>query len=63
MRCDVGLAERAERIILVLVATGFAGLGVDVALPLGLWLLAAASAVTVVQRLVEVRRQSELTAP
>jgi CDP-diacylglycerol--glycerol-3-phosphate 3-phosphatidyltransferase len=62
LRCDVGLAERAERLILVLLGTLFAGLGLDVALPVLLWLLAAASAVTVVQRLVEVRRQAALAA-
>jgi len=60
LRCDVGLAERAERLILVLVGTGLAGLGLDVALAVCLWLLAAASAFTVVQRLVEVRRQAAL---
>ncbi|MFP5219964.1 MAG: phosphatidylinositol phosphate synthase [Actinomycetes bacterium] len=58
LRCDVGLAERAERLILVLAGTLLAGLGVDVALAVLLWLLAAASAVTVVQRLLEVRRQA-----
>jgi len=58
LRCDVGFAERAERLILVLVATGFSGLGVTWALPVGLWALAVASAVTVVQRLLEVRRQA-----
>ena len=62
LRCDVGLAERAERLILVLVATGFSGLGVPWALPVGLWLLAVASAVTVVQRLLEVRRQAAAAA-
>jgi CDP-diacylglycerol--glycerol-3-phosphate 3-phosphatidyltransferase len=60
VRCDVGLAERAERLILVLLGTLLAGLGLDVALPVALWLLAAASAVTVVQRLLEVRRQAAL---
>jgi CDP-diacylglycerol---glycerol-3-phosphate 3-phosphatidyltransferase len=60
MRCDVGLAERAERLILVLGGTLLAGLGLDVALDVALWLLAAASAVTVVQRLAEVRRQAAL---
>ncbi|MCW2713774.1 MAG: CDP-alcohol phosphatidyltransferase family protein [Frankiales bacterium] len=60
LRCDVGLAERAERLILVLVGTLLAGLGVPTALAVALWLLAAASAVTVVQRLVEVRRQDAL---
>ena len=58
LRCDVGLAERAERLIVVLVAAGFSGLGVTWALPVGLWVLAVASAVTVVQRLLEVRRQA-----
>ena len=58
LTCDVGLSERAERLILVLLATLLAGLGVEVALPIGLWLLAVVSAVTVVQRLVEVRRQA-----
>ena len=62
LRCDVGLAERAERLILVLLGTLFAGLGLDGALPVALWLLAAASAVTVVQRLLEVRRQAALAA-
>ena len=58
LRCDVGLAERAERLILVLVGTGLAGLGVEVALAVLLWVLAIASGITVVQRLVEVRRQA-----
>lgn len=60
LRCDVGLAERAERLIVVLAATLGAGLGIDLALPVGLWLLAVASAITVVQRLLEVRRQAAL---
>lgn len=60
LRCDVGLAERAERLILVLVGTLLAGLGVEVALAVALWLLAVASAITVVQRLLEVRRQAAL---
>ena len=58
LRCDVGLAERAERLIIVLVGAGFSGLGVSWALPVGLWALAVASVVTVVQRLLEVRRQA-----
>ena len=62
LRCDVGLAERAERLILVLLGTFAAGLGLLVALDVALWLLAAASAVTVVQRLLEVRRQAALAA-
>jgi len=60
LRCDVGLAERAERLILVLMGTLLAGLGLEGALAVALWLLAVASAITVVQRLLEVRRQAAL---
>ena len=62
LTCNVGIAERAERVILVLVGTGLAGFGVEVALTIALWLLAALTTVTVVQRLVEVRRQAALVA-
>jgi CDP-diacylglycerol--glycerol-3-phosphate 3-phosphatidyltransferase len=58
LRCDVGLAERLERLILVLLGTLLASLGLPEGLAVALWLLAAASAITVVQRLVEVRRQA-----
>jgi len=58
LTCDVGLAERAERLILVLLGTLLAGVGLTGALGVALWLLAVATAVTVVQRLVEVRRQA-----
>jgi CDP-diacylglycerol--glycerol-3-phosphate 3-phosphatidyltransferase len=58
LRCDVGLVERTERLVLVLVGTGFTGLGIPYSLPVALWLLLAGSAVTVVQRVVAVRRGS-----
>ncbi|HUR13611.1 MAG TPA: CDP-alcohol phosphatidyltransferase family protein [Mycobacteriales bacterium] len=62
MTCDVGIAERPERLIIVLVATGLVGLGVpDGLLALGLWLLAVLSLVTLVQRLREVHRQAAVT--
>lgn len=62
LRCDVGLAERTERLALVLLGAGLTGLGLRPALPVLLWVLAVASAVTVGQRLVEVHRQSEAVA-
>ena len=62
LRADVGLAERLERLILVLLGTLLASLGLPEALAVALWLLAAASAITVVQRLLEVRRQADLLA-
>jgi CDP-diacylglycerol--glycerol-3-phosphate 3-phosphatidyltransferase len=61
MTCNVGLAERVERLILVLAGVCLAGIGLDVALPIALWVLAVASAITVGQRLAEVHRQA--TAP
>lgn len=54
-----GIAERADRLVAVLVATGFVGLGVpEVVLTVTLVVLALASAFTVGQRIVGVRRQS-----
>lgn len=58
LSCDVGLAGRGERVFVALVATGLSGLGVPYALSVGLWLLAAASAVTVAQRFAVVHRQT-----
>jgi len=56
LRCDVGVAERSERLLVGLVAAGLAGLGVPYVLSAGLWVLAAASAFTFGQRVVAVRR-------
>jgi len=50
LKCDVGFAERTERLLIALVATGLSGLGVPYILPIGLWFLAAASAFTFGQR-------------
>jgi phosphatidylinositol phosphate synthase len=59
MTADVGIAERADRLVAVLLATGLVGLGVpEVLLTAVLALLALASLVTVVQRMLEVRRQA-----
>ena len=51
IECNGGLAERSERIIIVLTTTGFAGLGFPYVMAVGLWILAIASLITVVQRL------------
>ena len=59
MTANVGIAERADRLVAVLVAAGFVGLGVPrVLLTVVLGVLAVASLITVVQRILEVRRQS-----
>jgi CDP-diacylglycerol---glycerol-3-phosphate 3-phosphatidyltransferase len=56
--CDVGIAERSERLIIVLVAAGLDGLGVPYVLAAALWVLAALSTFTVGQRFAAVRRQA-----
>jgi CDP-diacylglycerol--glycerol-3-phosphate 3-phosphatidyltransferase len=48
--CSGGFAERTERLIIILVAIGFAGLGVPYILTVGVWLLLVASLITVYQR-------------
>ncbi len=60
MTANVGIAERADRLVAVLVATGLTGLFDIPTIFLGvvLALLAVASLVTVVQRILEVRRQA-----
>jgi CDP-diacylglycerol--glycerol-3-phosphate 3-phosphatidyltransferase len=59
MTANVGIAERAERVVTVLTATGLVGLGVnEVLLAVVLALLAVASLITVGQRMLEVRRQA-----
>ena len=66
LRCDVGIVERTERLILVLTGTGLTGLGVPYAVHVALWALLAGSAVTVGQRLVAVHhaaRDRPLPAP
>ncbi|GAA3170352.1 CDP-alcohol phosphatidyltransferase family protein [Blastococcus jejuensis] len=56
LACDVGIVERTERLIIVLVGTGLAGLGVPYAVHVALWVLLVGSAVTVGQRLATVHR-------
>ena len=64
LRADVGIAERADRLVSTLVTTGFVGLGLPVVvLTVVLALLAVASAVTVLQRVLTVRRQALALAP
>jgi CDP-diacylglycerol--glycerol-3-phosphate 3-phosphatidyltransferase len=58
LSCDVGIAERAERLLIGLVAIGLSGLGVPYVLPVGLWILAALSAFTFGQRVWAVRKSA-----
>lgn len=59
MQAKVGIAERADRLVAVLVMTGFSDLfDLPVLLEIVLWALAVASTITVVQRMLVVRRQA-----
>lgn len=56
LRGDGGIIERPERLVIVLMGAGFAGLfGLPVLLDIAMWLLAGASLVTLAQRLHAVR--------
>ncbi len=63
LTANVGVAERAERLIIALVGTGLDGLGVPYVQAFALWLLVGLSTITVGQRLVVVYRQSVLAGP
>ena len=58
--CNVGIAERSERLIIVLVGTGLTGwpFRLPYVQAVALWVLVVASTVTVVQRLATVWQQS-----
>jgi CDP-diacylglycerol--glycerol-3-phosphate 3-phosphatidyltransferase len=60
-----GLVERAERLVISLVAAGLAGFhrtfgvpGIEILLPIALWIVAVGSLITLGQRVVTVRRES-----
>lgn len=56
LSADGGLIERPDRLIIVLVGAGITGLGIDWAIHVAMWLLAAGSVITVFQRVLAVRR-------
>ena len=62
--CNVGIAERSERLIIVLVGTGLTGwpFHIPFVQAIALWLLVAASTVTVAQRFATVWQQSRAVA-
>ena len=51
IECKGGFAERTERLVILLTAIGFTGLGVNYILAIGVWALALASIFTVLQRM------------
>jgi CDP-diacylglycerol--glycerol-3-phosphate 3-phosphatidyltransferase len=51
IKCEGGLAERGERVMIILTAYGLHGLGVNYAMAVGIWLLALISVFTMIQRM------------
>jgi CDP-diacylglycerol--glycerol-3-phosphate 3-phosphatidyltransferase len=51
LNADVGVIERPERLIIGLTSIGLSGLGIPYVLPIGMWALAAGTAVTLFQRM------------
>ena len=56
IECTGGIAERTERLIIAMSAIAFDGLGLPYVLAGGTWLLALLGAVTVIQRMLIVRK-------
>lgn len=58
-QAKVGIAERSDRLVSILVMTGFSGLlGLPFLMEVTLWALALASTITVIQRIWVVRQQA-----
>jgi len=51
IKCDIGIAERVERLIIILVGSGLYGLGLASAILVSLLVLTILSAITVIQRI------------
>ena len=49
--CSIGIAERTERLIIILVAAGLHGLGIPFVISIGFWLLSILGVITVFQRI------------
>lgn len=59
LNCDTGIAERPERIIIIIAGTFIAGLGINLALEISIWFLTIACLVTVMQRMIFVFKQTK----
>ena len=59
LNCDTGLAERPERVIIIVGGTFLTGLGINPALEISLWLLTIVSIITVIQRMNFVLKQTK----
>jgi CDP-diacylglycerol---glycerol-3-phosphate 3-phosphatidyltransferase len=58
-KCDTGIAERPERIIIIIVGTLLAGVGFNQGLEISIWILTIVSVITVLQRMNFVFKQNK----
>ncbi len=58
MTCNVGFAERTERMLFVALGLLLTGLGITLAMPILLWLLVIVVWITAIQRILHVRGQA-----
>ena len=59
LNCDTGLAERPERVIIIVAGTFLTGLGINPALEISIWILTIVSIITVIQRMNFVLKQTK----
>lgn len=59
LNCDTGLAERPERVMIIIGGTFLTGLGINPALEISIWLLTIVSIITVIQRMNFVLKQTK----
>jgi CDP-diacylglycerol--glycerol-3-phosphate 3-phosphatidyltransferase len=60
IECNGGLAERTERLMIIFLAIGLAGMGLHYALAIGTWVLGFVSVYTVFERLVIVYKATHV---
>ena len=58
-KCDTGIAERPERIIIIIAGTLLAGVGFNQGLEISIWILTIVSVITVLQRMNFVFKQNK----
>ena len=51
LNCDTGIAERPERVLIIIFGTFLTGIGISGAIQWSIWLLAIVSLITVIQRM------------
>lgn len=57
LNCDTGIAERPERVLIIIFGTLLTGLGISMAIQWSIWILALVSLITVIQRINFVHQQ------